>query len=103
MEAERLLEVLKTEPTIKDAPDARELKVTEGKIEFDGVCFAYDERKPTLKDVSFCAPGGKSIAFVGETGGGKSTLLKLMDRFYDINTGSIKIDGQDIREVTMHR
>ncbi|PQE25948.1 abc transporter protein [Rutstroemia sp. NJR-2017a BBW] len=102
MEAERLLEVLKTEPTIKDAPDARELQVTEGKIEFDAVCFAYDERKPTLKDVSFCAPGGKSIAFVGETGGGKSTLLKLMDRFYDINTGSIKIDGQDIREITMH-
>ncbi|KAM3071158.1 hypothetical protein ACMFMF_007634 [Clarireedia jacksonii] len=102
MEAERLLEVLKTEPTIKDAPGAKELQVTEGQIEFDGVCFAYDERKPTLKDVSFCASGGKSIAFVGETGGGKSTILKLMDRFYDIKSGSIKIDGQDIREVTMH-
>lgn len=103
MDAERLLELLKTEPSIKDIPGAKELEITKCEVEFDDVCFSYDDRKATLKNVSFTAPGGKTIAFVGETGGGKSTMLKLMDRFYDVKSGSIKIDGQDIRDVTMHR
>ncbi|KAB8291233.1 hypothetical protein EYC80_009920 [Monilinia laxa] len=102
MDAERLLELFKTEPSIKDTPGAKELKVTKCEIEFSDVCFSYDERKATLKNVSFFAEGGKTIAFVGETGGGKSTMLKLMDRFYDVKSGSIKIDGQDIRDITMH-
>ncbi|KAF5867462.1 putative abc transporter protein [Botrytis fragariae] len=102
IDAERLLELLKTEPSIKEAPNAKDLEITKCEIEFNDVCFSYDERKPILKNVSFFAPGGKTIAFVGETGGGKSTMLKLMDRFYDVKTGSIKIDGQDIRDITMH-
>ncbi|KAF7951687.1 hypothetical protein EAE96_006986 [Botrytis aclada] len=102
IDAERLLELLKTEPSIKEAPNAKDLEITKCEIEFNDVCFSYDERKPILKNVSFFAPGGKTIAFVGETGGGKSTMLKLMDRFYDVKSGSIKIDGQDIRDITMH-
>lgn len=102
IDAERLLELLKTEPSIKEAPDAKDLEITKCEIEFNDVCFSYDERKPILKNVSFFAPGGKTIAFVGETGGGKSTMLKLMDRFYDVKSGSIKIDGQDIRDIKMH-
>lgn len=103
IDAERLLELLKTEPSIKETPGAKDLRISNCEVEFDDVCFSYDERKATLKNVSFFAPGGKTIAFVGETGGGKSTMLKLMDRFYDVKSGSIKIDGQDIRDVTMHR
>ncbi|KAI9645041.1 hypothetical protein NHQ30_007080 [Ciborinia camelliae] len=103
MDAERLLELFNTEPTIKETPGAKELEISKCEVEFNDVCFSYDDRKATLKGVSFCAQGGKTIAFVGETGGGKSTILKLVDRFYDIKSGSIKIDGQDIRDITMHR
>ncbi|KAF7854161.1 hypothetical protein EAF04_010458 [Stromatinia cepivora] len=102
IDAERLLELFKTEPSIKETPGAKELEIGKCEVEFNDVCFSYDERKPILKNVSFFAPGGKTIAFVGETGGGKSTMLKLMDRFYDVKSGSIKIDGQDIRDITMH-
>ncbi|CAD6446777.1 667ed1b0-020b-4902-9903-7959be693581 [Sclerotinia trifoliorum] len=102
IDAERLLELFKTEPSIKETPGAKDLEISKCEVEFDDVCFSYDERKPILKNVSFFAPGGKTIAFVGETGGGKSTMLKLMDRFYDVKSGSIKIDGQDIRDITMH-
>ena len=63
--------------------------------------FAYDERKPTLKQVSFSIPSGKTVALVGETGGGKTTILKLIDRFYDVKSGAISIDGQDLRDVTL--
>lgn len=101
IDAERLLQLLRTKPTIKDSPNAKELEVTDGRVEFDNVDFSYDERKPTLKDVNFVAEPGKTIAFVGETGGGKSTMLKLIFRFYDVKGGSIKIDGQDIRDVTV--
>ncbi|EDO04003.1 hypothetical protein SS1G_06485 [Sclerotinia sclerotiorum 1980 UF-70] len=102
IDAERLLELFKTEPSIKETPGAKDLEISKCEVEFNDVCFSYDERKPILKNVSFFAPGGKTIAFVGETGGGKSTMLKLMDRFYDVKSGSIKIDGQDIRDITMH-
>ncbi|RAL65174.1 hypothetical protein DID88_001280 [Monilinia fructigena] len=91
-DAERLLELFKTEPSIKDTPGPKNFNVTKCEIEFSDVCFSYDERKAALKNVSFFAEGGKTIAFVGETGGGKSTMLKLMDRFYDVKSGSIKID-----------
>ncbi|KAI1005636.1 Heavy metal tolerance protein [Podosphaera aphanis] len=101
MDAERLLELFNLKPTISDLPGAKPLKSGDGLVRFDHVSFAYDSRKPTLKDVSFTVPPGKTIALVGETGGGKSTVLKLIDRFYDINSGSISIDGQDIRHVTI--
>ncbi|RDW94363.1 p-loop containing nucleoside triphosphate hydrolase-10 [Coleophoma crateriformis] len=102
MDAERLLELLQTKPSIKDAPNAKPIKFGDGKVEFDRVVFAYDERKPTLRSVSFTAQPGQTVALVGETGGGKSTILKLIDRFYDVKSGSIRIDGQDIRDVTLN-
>jgi ABC-type transport system involved in Fe-S cluster assembly fused permease/ATPase subunit len=103
MDAERLLELFQTKPTIVDTPTARPLKLDSGLVKFDRVSFAYDPRKPTLSEVSFTVPPGKTVALVGETGGGKSTILKLIGRFYDVNAGSISIDGQDIRNVTISR
>lgn len=102
MDAERLLELFQTKPTITDSPNSKPLKLAEGQVEFNNVSFAYDERKPTLKKVSFVVPSGKTVALVGETGGGKTTILKLIDRFYDCTNGSISIDGQDIRDVTLN-
>lgn len=101
MDAERLLELFQTKPTIVDLPDALPLKLGKGVVKFDHVSFAYDKRKPTLTDVSFVVPAGKTVALVGETGGGKSTILKLMDRFYEVDSGCISIDDQDIRHVTL--
>lgn len=103
MDAERLLELFQTKPTITDMPNAKPLKLGKGLVKFDRVSFAYDERKPTLKNVSFEVPPGKTVALVGETGGGKSTILKLIDRFYDVKSGSISIDSQDIRDVCLER
>jgi len=101
IDAERLLQLLRTKPSVEDAPDAEDLKITKGRVEFENVDFSYDARKQTLKNISFVAEPGKTVAFVGETGGGKSTMLKLIFRFYDVTGGSIKIDGQDIRKVTL--
>lgn len=103
MEAERLLEIFQVKATITDGPNAKPLKLSHGLVRFDNVSFAYDKRKPTLSEVSFTVPPGKTVALVGETGGGKSTILKLVCRFYDINGGSISIDNQDIRDVTIPR
>ncbi|KHJ33700.1 putative abc transporter [Erysiphe necator] len=100
MDAEQLLKLFHTKPTINDLPNSKPLKLKGGFISFDRVSFAYDTRKDTLKNISFAAPSGKTVALVGETGGGKSTILKLIDRFYDVKAGSISIDGQDIRNVT---
>ncbi|KAI9050802.1 hypothetical protein LZ554_004921 [Drepanopeziza brunnea f. sp. 'monogermtubi'] len=101
MESERLLELFQTEPTIVDVPDAKPLELGKGVVKFENVSFAYDERKPTLTDVSFVVASGKTVALVGETGGGKSTILKLIDRFYEVKSGSILIDDQDVRQVTL--
>ena len=103
MDAERLLELFQTKPTVFDLPHAKTLKFGKGEVNFDKVSFAYDERKPTLKDVSFTVPAGKTVAIVGETGGGKSTILKLILRFYDVNSGKIMVDGQDLRNITLSR
>lgn len=103
MDAERLLELFQTKPTVTDLPNAKPLKLGKALVKFDRVSFAYDERKPTLQNVSFEVPAGKTVALVGETGGGKSTILKLIDRFYDVKSGSILIDGQDVRDVTIER
>ena len=103
MDAERLLELFQTKPTVFDRPNAKTLKFGKGEVKFNRVSFAYDERKPTLKDVTFTVPAGKTVAIVGETGGGKTTILKLIHRFYDVKGGSISIDGHDLRDVTLDR
>jgi ABC-type transport system involved in Fe-S cluster assembly fused permease/ATPase subunit len=101
VDAERVLQLLHTKPSVANAPNAQDLEVKLGKLEFDDVHFHYDERKPVLKEISFTAEAGQTVALVGETGGGKSTTLKLLSRFYDTTKGSIKIDGQDIKSVTL--
>lgn len=101
IDAERLLQLLHTKPSVSDHDDAQELVVKAGKVEFKDVDFAYDARKQIIKNVNFTVEGGKTLAFVGETGGGKSTMLKLLFRFYDVTNGSVMIDGQDLRSVTL--
>jgi ABC-type transport system involved in Fe-S cluster assembly fused permease/ATPase subunit len=101
VDAERLLQLLQTEPTVKQKEDAQPLQVKEGRVAFSHVGFAYDDRKQTLNDLTFMVHPGQTVAFVGETGGGKSTTLKLLFRFYDVKEGSITIDGQDLRDVTI--
>jgi ABC-type multidrug transport system fused ATPase/permease subunit len=100
IDAERLLQLLNTKPSVADKEGAKDLVVDEGRVEFKDVEFAYDVRKPIIRGVNLQAEGGQTIAFVGETGGGKSTMLKLLFRFYDVTGGSIMIDGQDLRSVT---
>ncbi|KAF1983617.1 hypothetical protein K402DRAFT_337885 [Aulographum hederae CBS 113979] len=97
--AEKLIELMKRMPSILSREDAPDFVLKEGKVEYQNVDFAYDPRKKTLKDVSFEAKSGQTIAFVGETGGGKSTTVKLLMRFYDVTGGRILIDDQDIRDV----
>ncbi|KAI0125691.1 hypothetical protein BJ170DRAFT_684947 [Xylariales sp. AK1849] len=99
--AERLLEVMMTKPTIVDKPDAKTLSLKGGKVEFQNVDFSYDKKKDILKGVKLTVAPGKTAAFVGATGAGKSTILRLLDRFYDVTGGSIQIDGQDIRDVQL--
>lgn len=100
-ESQKFIEILQLEPKVKDKEGATEFRLGNGSIEFDNVSFSYDGKRDAVKNVSFKAEGGKSIAIVGETGGGKSTLFKLLCRAYDVTGGSIKIDGQDLRDVTL--
>jgi len=99
--AERLLDVMLTKPTIMDKPDAKPLQLKGGEVELRDVSFSYDKKKDILKSVNLCVSPGTTAAFVGATGAGKSTILKVLDRFYDVSGGSIMIDGQDIRDVTL--
>ncbi|ATY66281.1 ABC transporter [Cordyceps militaris] len=101
IDAERLLDIMNTKPSVENKKNARPLKFVSGKVEFDQVCFSYDEQKGVIKDVNLEIPGGQTVAFVGATGAGKSTLLRLLDRFYDVTGGAIRIDGQDIRDVDL--
>ncbi len=97
---ESMFRLLGVAPEVQDKPAAPALTATRGEIVFDHVSFAYDPRRPILKDVSFrIAPGG-TLAIVGPSGAGKSTISRLLFRFYDVNEGSIKIDGQDLRDVS---
>ena len=97
---ERMFDLLRQHPDVADASDARPIHVTGGRIEFDGVGFAYDPRRPVLHGVSFVIEPGQKVAVVGPSGSGKTTLSRLLFRFYDVGEGSIRIDGQDIRAVT---
>ena len=96
----RFVEVMRTEPTVQDKPDAKALENVRGKIDIDHVSFAYDGDLAVLHDVSMQVRPGETIAIVGPSGGGKTTLCQLIPRFYDVTSGSISIDGLDIRDVT---
>ena len=97
---ERLFKLLGDKPAIEDAPDATELAVDRGEVQFDHIHFAYRPDRPILRDVNFSIPSGHKIAVVGASGAGKSTLARLLFRFYDVDQGAIRIDGQDIRQVS---
>ena len=96
----RFVEVMRTEPTVQDKPDAKQLENVQGEIEISHVSFAYDGDLAVLHDVSMQVRPGETIAIVGPSGGGKTTLCQLIPRFYDVTSGAISIDGVDIRDVT---
>ncbi|MFN8418921.1 MAG: ABC transporter ATP-binding protein [Anaerolineae bacterium] len=96
----RVFQILDSEPTIKDAPDAKALGTVEGRIAFEDVSFSYDGRMTVLEDVSLEIAPGEIVALVGPSGAGKSTMFNLIPRFYDPTKGVMKIDGQDLRSVT---
>jgi ATP-binding cassette, subfamily B, multidrug efflux pump len=98
---ERIFETLDVEPDIKDQPKAIPMPTIKGNVTFERVTFRYEEGKNILSDVSFHINAGQSIALVGPTGAGKSTIINLLSRFYDVNEGSVKIDGIDVRDVTL--
>ncbi len=100
--ANRLFNVLDTPPAITDKPSAKPLVIDKGHIEYKDVTFHYGSETVAVDDVSLSVPAGKMAALVGLSGGGKSTLMNLLLRFYEVGSGSITIDGQDIRDVTMH-
>ena len=102
MAIERIFDVLNLKPKIQDKPNAVELKGIQRDIEFKNVNFEYLKNKPVLKNINLHINKGEAIAFVGNSGGGKSTIVSLIPRFYDIKSGSITIDGIDIRDYTLH-
>ncbi len=95
-----VFKLLNKEPEIQDYPSAKELKIKKGEVRFEHVDFSYDEKRPILHDVDFTIEAGKTVAVVGFSGGGKSTLVRLLFRFYDVVKGRVLIDGQDIKMVT---
>ena len=97
---QRFSELMAVEPTVIEKDDAKSLVVTDGKIDFDHVSFAYQNGQKVLSDIDLHVTGGEVTAVVGTTGGGKTTLCQLIPRFYDVTGGDIKIDGMDIRDAT---
>lgn len=98
---ERIVEILDMAPEIQDAPDARDMGEARGKIAFEHVSFAYQEDEPVLQDITFTARPGEMIALVGATGVGKSTIVSLLERFYEPNDGRVLLDDVDIRDITV--
>jgi ABC-type multidrug transport system fused ATPase/permease subunit len=98
--SERIFELIDTEPDLVDLPDAVEMPLIEGQVQFDGVSFSYKPEEPVLSDVSLVAEPGQTVALVGPTGAGKTTLVNLIGRFYEAVEGSVCIDGHDVGEVT---
>lgn len=102
IDLEQMISILDERPEITDVPDAPVLPDGRGTIRFENVSFAYDPRRPILKNVSFEVDAGRKLALVGPSGGGKTTIGRLLFRFYDPASGTVKIDGADIRTVTQH-
>jgi len=100
IDMETMFGLLRRPQEVQDKPDAQPVRVSKGEIEFKNVVFAYDPDRVILKGISFRVPAGKTVAVVGPTGAGKSTISRILYRFYDIQSGSVTIDGQDIRDVT---
>lgn len=99
--AERIFEILDTEPSIADGAGAAQMPEIAGKVVFDHVDFSYDDKVKVLEDVSFTIQPGETIALVGPTGAGKTTIVNLISRFYEVTDGAVRIDGRDVREVTI--
>lgn len=99
VDMENMYDLLNEEQEVKDEPNAPELMVTKGMVEFNNVSFHYQSNAPILHDVTFVVPSGQTYALVGHSGAGKSTIVRLLFRFYDVQSGVIKIDGQDISKV----
>lgn len=99
--SERMLELFKEKPTVVDSEDATQLPSCEGDLRFNDVHFSYDNRKPALQGLDFHCTPGTTTAFVGESGGGKSTVFRLMYRFYNTMSGSIQVDGHDVEDLTI--
>ena len=99
---ERIFETIDEPVTVADCEDAHEMPKIRGEVRFEDVCFSYEEDKPVLKNVSFTVKPGQSVALVGPTGAGKSTIVSLVSRFYNLDSGKILIDGEDISKVTLH-
>ncbi len=100
VDMEKMFELLEITPEVEDIPNAPELNIAEGEIRFEDVDFEYDPRRQILFGVSFVARPGATVAIVGHSGAGKSTISRILYRFYDVSAGRVTIDGQDIREVT---
>ncbi len=98
---DRIFEIFALKPAIKDAKDAKKLTGIKKEIKFEDVTFCYKENVPVLKDINLTVPVGSTLAIVGNSGGGKSTLVNLLPRFYDVQQGRITFDGQDIRDFTL--
>lgn len=97
---QRFLELMRLEPEIQDAPDAQDLGPVQGEVTFDHVSFRYGQTEEVLRDVDLKIHAGEKFAFVGPSGGGKTTLCQLIPRFYDVTQGAVKVDGHDVRQVT---
>ena len=96
----RFLEIMRTEPEVRDAADAAELRNVRGEIAYDHVSFSYRDGVPVLTDIDLTIRPGESFALVGPSGGGKTTMCQLLPRFYDVTAGSVSVDGHDVRSVT---
>lgn len=97
----RFLAVLATEPDIQDKEDAKEIEDVSGEVEFDHVSFRYTDEEAVLSDISFKIEAGRSVALVGPSGGGKTTICSLIPRFYDVTGGRVLVDQKDVRDLTM--
>jgi len=97
----RVLELLDTSPAVRDRPDAIELPPVQGRIELRDVCFHYDPQKEVLHGINMSVAPGETVALVGPTGAGKTSIANLVARFYDVSAGAVSIDGYDVRQVTL--
>lgn len=101
IDMENMFDLMNIKSDVNDVPDAKELLLKNGKVEFHNVSFSYVPETLVLKNISFVVSPGKTLALVGSSGSGKTTIMRLLFRFYDVDSGSIMIDDQNIRLITM--